>query len=232
MHTVLYVPSHLQHGMRSRQKRVENESVEYQRAIPPAELTMVLALLDADDAQKVDTTFQFAAAAHAGQVRDEGTPFIDHPVAVVSILFSELGRRDVDVLMAALAHDVLEDCCIDPSALRTLIGERAFDMVEHVTKRKVPDAEKAARDSAYLSALHDAPHDVRMLKLADRIHNLRSIPLASDRDKARWYLEVSRTAFMALAARTDPTAARLIEQACDDIAAYLGDTSASGQTVG
>ena len=62
-----------------------------------------------------------------------------------------------------------------------------------------------------------------MLKLADRIHNLRSIPLSHDRAKAERYLAISRTEFMALAVRTDATAARLIEAACDAIALYLGD---------
>jgi (p)ppGpp synthase/HD superfamily hydrolase len=60
-----------------------------------------------------------------------------------------------------------------------------------------------------------------LLKLADRIHNLRAIPHAGDPEKARRYLSVSRAEFLPLATGTSPTAARLIEEACDEIEAYL-----------
>lgn len=195
--------------------------MSYQPVDRPAALTMLLSLLDDEDARHLDATFQFAAAAHVGQLRDEGTPFIEHPVAVAVILWDELGCRDVDILSAALTHDILEDCDIDPAALQTLIGERAYALVSHVTKQQVANEEKAQRDAAYLEALGHANADARLLKLADRIHNLRSIPLSGDTAKAGRYLSISRDAFIPLALRTDPTAARLIEEACDAIEEYL-----------
>jgi (p)ppGpp synthase/HD superfamily hydrolase len=194
----------------------------YRPAALPAELVQVLATCSADDAEQIERAFQFAAAAHAGQVRDEGTPFIEHPVAVAVLLWQELGCRDTDVILAALMHDVLEDCdWLDAGVLSGVIGERATRMVVDVTKKRVTDGEKPARDAAYLAALRMLPVETRLLKLADRIHNLRCIPLAGDPAKAARYLAVSRAEFIPLALTTDATATRLVDEACDDIARYL-----------
>lgn len=194
----------------------------YQPAPIPPTLTLILATQPADEARRIEYVFQFAAAAHDGQARDEGAPFIEHPVAVVSILWGELGCRDVDMLVAALMHDVLEDCVdVDPDGVKDLIGARAFGLVESVTKPPVPEQCKRERDRAYLDRLRDAPSDVRLLKLADRIHNLRQVVHANNPAKARRYLEVSRAEFYPLALATSPIAARLIAEACDAIERYL-----------
>jgi GTP pyrophosphokinase len=194
----------------------------YRPADVPPTLMAIMAMLPDEDGRRLEVVFQFAAAAHAGQHRDEGTPFIDHPVAVASILWGELGCRDVDVLVAALTHDVLEDCPELPrDVVAGIIGARADELVWHVTKQPVAAGDRAQRDRAYLDALHRAAPDVRLLKLADRIHNLRSILLSPDRDKARRYLQVSRDEFYPLALATDPAAARLVEDACNAIEAHL-----------
>jgi (p)ppGpp synthase/HD superfamily hydrolase len=196
--------------------------MDYRPAELPVDLVNLLALNHPDNACRIADAFQFAEAAHRDQTRDEGTPFISHPVAVAVILWQELGCRDVDVLLAALTHDVLEDCdWLDAVVLASVIGERATDMVTHVTKRRVPEGEKAARDQRYLEALRELPSESRLLKLADRIHNLRCVPLAGDPAKAERYLKVSRDEFLPLALMTDATAARLIESACDEIERYL-----------
>lgn len=194
----------------------------YQPTPIPAPLAMVLATLSPDDAARLEYAFQFAAEAHRGQQRDEGSPFIDHPVAVVEILWGELACRDIDVLIAALMHDVLEDCAdVEPGALQTLIGARAYSLVEHVTKPTVPEHCKAQRDRAYLDRLRDAPLDVRLLKIADRIHNLRQVIHAGDPAKASRYLAVSRQEFYPLALATSPAAAQHVAEACDAIERYL-----------
>src|SRR4051812_37073090 len=121
----------------------------YQPAPLPASLTIVLGALAPDDARQLFAAFQFAAAAHAEHTRDEGTPYIDHPARVADILWSELGCRDVDVLAAALTHDVLEDCdWITPDILSGVIGARALALVTAVTKARVPENAKPARDRA------------------------------------------------------------------------------------
>lgn len=194
----------------------------YQPTPIPAPLTMILATLPPDDAGRLHYAFQFAAEAHRGQRRDEGTPFIDHPVAVAEILWGDLACRDVDMLVAALMHDVLEDRAeVEPGVLESLIGPRAFSLVEHVTKPPVPDERKPLRDREYLDRLREAPADVRLLKLADRIHNLRQVIHAGDPEKARRYLEVSRLEFYPLALATSAAAARHVAEACDAIERYL-----------
>ena len=189
--------------------------------IPPA-LTSVLTRLHPDDANRLASAFRFAAAAHAGHRRDEGSPFIDHPVSVTVILGEELGCHDVDLLVAALNHDILEDCdWLRRDDVAGAIGERATRFVEEVTKEPTPEQQKSARDDRYLQRLWHISPEAKLLKLADRIHNLRSIPNANDPAKATRYLDVSRREFYPLALAVDPTAARLIAQACDAIEAYL-----------
>lgn len=194
----------------------------YQPVPVPGEITLILAQLAPEDVDRVRTTYQFAAAVHDGQLRDEGSPFIAHPVHVATILWNELGNRKVDLVLAALCHDVLEDCPeIAPAVLGDLIGQSALELVLAVTRQGVAEDLKTARDSEYLDSIRRASHDVRLLKLADRIHNLRSIPAAGNPAKARRYLDVSRTEFLPIAAATDVTAERLVAAACDAIERYL-----------
>jgi (p)ppGpp synthase/HD superfamily hydrolase len=195
----------------------------YVPAPPPPTLTTLLAALPPADAERVLDAYRVAAAAHGGQLRDEGTPFIEHPVRVAQVLWSELGVRDVDLLIAALNHDVLEDCDLDADFMQSKFGPRVTELVQHVTKQPVPDAQKSARDDAYLAALREAPRDARLLKLADRIDNLRGVVAANDPAKAARYLRVSRAEFLPLALLTDPTAERLIAEACDAVESYLSE---------
>jgi (p)ppGpp synthase/HD superfamily hydrolase len=203
---------------------------DYRPAEVPPALTRVVTRLHPDDAERLVSAYRYAAAAHAGQTRDEGVPYIEHPLAVAVILNEELGCHDVDVLVAALNHDVLEDCSwLGRDAVVSALGERALELVDAVTKEQVPEAEKAARDRRYLDHLRTIPREAKLLKLADRIHNLRSIPQANDPAKARRYLEVSRNEFYPLALTVDPTAALLIAEACDAIEAYLAGIDSDSQ---
>ena len=189
---------------------------------PPPNLTLMLASLAPDAARRLLEAFHVAATAHRGQTRDEGSPFIDHPVRVAEILWSELGCRDVELLIAAVNHDVLEDCDTpDAAFMASVYGRRVTELVEAVTKATVATEDQAARDDAYLAALRHASHEARLLKLADRIDNLRCAPLAGDPDKAERYLRVSREHFLPLALMTSPTAERLIAEACDMVETYL-----------
>ena len=193
----------------------------YVPAAPPPALTMLLAGLSMEGAERLLDAYRVAAEAHRGQLRDEGTPYIEHPVRVAQILWSELGVRDVEVLIAALNHDVLEDCGLDESFMASKYGARVAELVTHVTKQPAAAEHAAARDDTYLAALRAAPRDARLLKLADRIDNLRSVPIANDPAKAERYLRVSRAEFLPLALVTDPSAERLIAEACDAVETYL-----------
>lgn len=197
-------------------------TIPYHAPQTPPDIAMIIASLPPSDAGRIEAAFRFAAAAHEGQARDEGTPFIDHPVRVARILWEELGSRDVDIIVAALNHDVLEDCdWLDEEVLSGALGQRATSLIRDVTKPAVPDEEKAARDRTYLESLRGLSPESRLLKLADRIDNLRSVVHSGDPAKAARYLEVSRLEFIPLALATDPVTADLVSQACDEIERYL-----------
>ena len=196
--------------------------IPYRAPETPVEVALMIATLSVEDAGRIEFAYRFAAAAHDGQTRDEGTPFIEHPVRVARILWENFGSRDVDAIIAALNHDVLEDCdWLDTEILRGALGEASTELIEHVTKEQVSDDKTAARDRAYLDRLWEMPSEARLLKLADRLDNLRSVVNAGDPAKAQRYLTVSREEFISLALATDPVAARLIGDACDEIERYL-----------
>jgi (p)ppGpp synthase/HD superfamily hydrolase len=150
---------------------------------------------------------------------------------VAVILATELGCTDADALAAALNHDVLEDCpCIGRAELAGVIGERACAIVCDVTKWPVSPEHKAARDRAYLDSLPTLSHTSRLVKLADRIDNLRAVIRSGDPDKARRYLAVSLDEFVPLADQTDPRAKQLVLEACRTIAAYLEGDAVTGMS--
>lgn len=189
----------------------------------PPELALIQAQVGADDAARLEQAYRFAEAAHEGQTRDEGTPFIEHPVRVAAILWNELGRRgDIDLIIAALCHDTVEDSeHVDAELLESYFGPAIAGLVLDVTKQPAAPDLKAARDRAYLDKLPGLPLRSRLLKLADRIDNLRAVVHSTEPGKAWRYLTVSRAEFIPLALQTDQVAARLIVEACDALERHL-----------
>jgi GTP diphosphokinase / guanosine-3',5'-bis(diphosphate) 3'-diphosphatase len=121
-----------------------------------------------------------ASAIHGGQKRDAGQPYITHPIAVALILAWELGfADDPEMMAAALLHDAVEDGPLSLDDLRPIFGPAITDLVHAVTKVESSDIRsRNARRAATLQRLFSAAHDdprVLILKLADRVHNMRSI---------------------------------------------------------
>lgn len=157
--------------------------------------------------------YEFAEKAHAGQKRDEGQAYIHHPLRVAWSLLEDQGVRDPAMLAAGLLHDTLEDSSATREELEHHFGARATDLVASVTKPKVaPGQTHEARNQAYFDHLQDAPHDVVMLKLADRIDNLRYLHLGSDEQKKVDYKAQTRKYFIDLAERHDPALRRRLEE--------------------
>lgn len=122
------------------------------------------------DLSEVDA---FAEAAHAGQTRDHGQPYISHPRAVRAILEDEFPEPVDDTTLAiALLHDVLEDCDIHPTILLERYGQDVQEGVTllswHLKALGIDRNEKV-----YWSGIRNGPRAVRLVKAADRIHNLR-----------------------------------------------------------
>ena len=135
--------------------------------------------IGSDDAgvELVTRAFRFAAAAHEGQQRRSGEPFITHPVGVARICV-EL-RLDEQTIAAALLHDVVEDTEIDIETIRDEFGAEIAALVDGVTKltRVQFQTREQAEAENYRKMVVAMAEDVRviLIKLADRLHNLRTI---------------------------------------------------------
>jgi len=121
--------------------------------------------------------YAVAAEAHEGQVRRSGDPYIVHPVAVATIL-AELGLDDI-TLAAALLHDAVEDTSVSLEDVTRDFGAQVAAMVDGVTKldRVRFDSKEAQQAASMRKMLVAMAKDIRVLliKLADRLHNMRTI---------------------------------------------------------
>jgi sugar/nucleoside kinase (ribokinase family) len=134
----------------------------------------------------VEDAFAFAREAHRGQTRDEGTPYFAHPCRVARILGSELGVIDPELLASALLHDTLEDVPIDRSYFEARFGPTVSNVVLSLTR-----APGVAKED-YLKGLSMASDDTLLVKMADRIDNLRQLHLSPHHGKAERYLDETR----------------------------------------
>ncbi|WP_208027799.1 RelA/SpoT family protein [Rhabdothermincola sediminis] len=121
--------------------------------------------------------YEAAAAAHRGQTRKSGEPYVTHPVAVAKIV-AELGLDDVTIA-AALLHDAVEDTGMTLAAIESDFGEEVAAIVDGVTKldRIKFDSKEAQQAATMRKMLVAMAKDLRVLiiKLADRLHNMRTI---------------------------------------------------------
>jgi GTP pyrophosphokinase len=129
------------------------------------------------DIALVERAFKFSDSAHRGQFRKSGEPYITHPLAVASILSQ--WRLDAQGLAAALLHDVMEDTAITKTEIETSFGKPVADMVDGVSK--LDQIEFTSREDAqaesFRKMLLAMAQDVRviLIKLADRLHNMRTL---------------------------------------------------------
>ena len=145
------------------------------------------------DLSLIEKAFDVAAAAHAGQKRRSGDPYITHPVAVAGIL-AELGMTP-PTLAAALLHDTVEDTSYTLEQLRKDFGDEVAMLVDGVTKLDKVTYGDAAQAETVRKMVVAMSRDIRVLviKLADRLHNARTwryVPQASAARKARETLEI------------------------------------------
>lgn len=130
------------------------------------------------NAERYAKAVRFAVNAHRTQVRKGTTiPYFTHPLAVSGLVL-EFGG-DEEQAIAALLHDVVEDCDVSPGTLAEIFGSRVAAIVEGCTDgtpdengRKAPWAERKQR---YLIHLQDADEDVLLVSACDKLHNARSI---------------------------------------------------------
>ncbi|MBE7702519.1 MAG: bifunctional (p)ppGpp synthetase/guanosine-3',5'-bis(diphosphate) 3'-pyrophosphohydrolase [Cyanobacteria bacterium SIG28] len=130
-----------------------------------------------NDIQELEKAFEFSKKLHDGQYRISEEPYIIHPMEVVKILISL--RADKHTLMAGFLHDILEDTETKPEEIKELFGEDVLNLVQGVTKLgKLQFKSKEERQAENFRRMFIAmASDVRIifLKLADRLHNMRTL---------------------------------------------------------
>jgi len=147
--------------------------------------------LATDARAKVERAFRLGAAAHHGQTRKSGEPYITHPLAVAGILADM--RLDADGLCAAILHDTLEDTPVSHADLAAQFGEDVAELVDGVTKLdKVKfRSRQEANAESFRKMMLAMARDLRviLIKLADRLHNMRTLDAMSDESRRRIALE-------------------------------------------
>jgi RelA/SpoT family (p)ppGpp synthetase len=166
--------------------------------------------MDEQQVREVYRAYLFGSEAHAGQQRASGEPYITHPVAVARILADM--RMDYQTIIAALLHDVIEDTPTAKEQLANEFGEEVAELVDGVSKLTHLEFESKAEEQAenFRKMLLAMTKDIRvvLVKLADRLHNMRTLgPLRPDKRRriARETLEI----YVPIASRLGMNAVRL-----------------------
>src|SRR5512139_2678324 len=147
------------------------------------------------DVDRLNAAYRFSEAAHAGQTRQSGEPYISHPLAVAGILAG--WHLDGQALVAALLHDVMEDTSVTKAEITDTFGKPVADLVDGVSKLDKIEFQSAedAQAENFRKMLLAMARDVRviLIKLADRLHNMRTLdglPQDKRRRIARETLEI------------------------------------------
>lgn len=128
------------------------------------------------DLNRLKDAFEFARMAHASQKRKTGEPYILHPIAVATIAAEEL-MLDVNSVIAAFLHDVVEDTDYSISYIQQRFGDDVAFLVRVVTKQKKDKYDESKQVDNFRQMLNSVQYDIRALlvKLADRLHNMRTL---------------------------------------------------------
>ena len=143
--------------------------------------------LDPKEINCVRDAYRFSDQAHLGQFRSSGSPYITHPIAVAEICAG--WKLDADALCAALLHDVMEDQGITKQELLEKFGNDVADMVDGLSKLDRLDFATKAQQQAesFRKMLLAMARDIRviLIKLADRLHNMRTLDAVSPEKRRR-----------------------------------------------
>jgi GTP pyrophosphokinase len=154
------------------------------------------------DLDIVERAYVYSARVHAGQVRLSGEPYLMHPIEVANILADM--RLDVVSVAAGLLHDVLEDTRAEPEDLREFFGPEVLNIVSGVTKlSNMPTSSTQERQAENIRKMFLAMADdirVILIKLADRLHNMRTLRFHSP-ERRRAIAQETLDIYVSIAAR-------------------------------
>jgi len=127
------------------------------------------------DIEKINLAYELAKESHEGQLRKSGEDYIIHPIEVTKILINM--KMDTDTIIAGILHDVVEDTMITIADIKYNFGEDAAELVDGVTKLRVLPAGVQKQPENIRKMIVAMAQDVRVviIKLADRLHNMRTL---------------------------------------------------------
>src|SRR2546428_804486 len=156
-------------------------------AVAITDLRQHLGYLKPSDIGRIEEAYQFSDAAHQGQFRLSGLPYISHPVAVAEIVAD--WQLDAQAVMAALLHDVMEDTEVSKQQIAERFGKPVAELVDGLPKldRIEFQSQAAAQAENFRKMLLAMARDVRviLIKLADRLHNMRTLEAVNAETRRR-----------------------------------------------
>ena len=145
------------------------------------------AYLRQEDISQLRSAYLFSQTAHSGQFRKSGEPYISHPLAVAGILGTL--HLDIQTLTAALLHDVMEDTHVSKAEIGERFGSQVAELVDGVSKldRIETQTQADAQAGNFRKMLMAMARDVRVIiiKLADRLHNMRTLEVMRPEKRRR-----------------------------------------------
>jgi (p)ppGpp synthase/HD superfamily hydrolase len=166
--------------------------------------------------QLVQRAYEVAEKAHSGQMRDEGTSYIVHPVRVAVSLVDELKVYSTELVCSALLHDVIEDSPTTRREIAAMFGDEIAQIVWLLTK--FDDVSLAD----YLAAIEEAKETgAPLVKLCDRLDNLRFISHSPKLEKKYRYIYTTEKYYLPMAARTDEYLYKELTRSLDELKAHL-----------
>jgi (p)ppGpp synthase/HD superfamily hydrolase len=172
--------------------------------------------LEPERVAQVYRAYEVADDAHRGQTRDEGTPYITHPVRVAVSLVDELNLYSPTLICSALLHDVIEDSDITRDDVGKMFGEEIAEVVWLLTKLEEVSL------TQYLASIEAAAHTgAPIVKLCDRLDNLRSIVHSPRLEKKRRLIRTTEELYVPLAARTNPYLHDELRRSLDKVRSHV-----------
>ncbi|MDB9733691.1 RelA/SpoT family protein [Porticoccaceae bacterium] len=143
--------------------------------------------LDPKEIDRIKRAYHFSEKCHLGQMRQSGDPYITHPLAVANILADM--QMDPESLMAGLLHDVIEDTGVTKGQISRRFGRTVADLVDGVSKlgeiESASRAEQQAESFQKMTLAMSRDIRVMLVKLADRLHNMRTLGVLSPEKRRR-----------------------------------------------
>ncbi|MDD5041874.1 MAG: HD domain-containing protein [Candidatus Peribacteraceae bacterium] len=160
--------------------------------------------LPSEESERVRRAFDLCLSAHEGQVRKSGEPYVTHPIAV-ALIIAEMGAG-ADSLVAALLHDALEDTDLTLAHIQKRFGPTAAALIEGMTKlddesvRQHPTLDEEIESLRKMVLLMQEDVRIMVIKLADRLHNMRTVEFLS-KERQRSFAQETMDIYVKIAER-------------------------------